>query len=478
MNPVVTENHMACFEPLLPSDSGAANMVMHGLRAMAAHVEQSPTPVCINKETLDGIIAEIDTRLSQQLDAILHHPKFQALESAWRSIAFLMERSDPSQNIRVAVLDVSKNEIAEDFDDSGSMETSFLYRTVYADAYGTYGGEPFAALCTTFGFTPSYGDMRLLGQCARVARAAHAPFLTNADPRFLGVNDLAEFDTDTDLEALFQGPEYASWRAFRENDDTRYVGLCLPRFRLREPYSPHSPKKQTITYWESFRKPEENLWGSASMALAACLTRSFSMYRWCLHIIGPHAGGAVEQLPVPSVLDSATLEPICPIEWSLTDRREFVLSEAGFIPMTAKQNSASACFFSATSAHKPEMFANTPEGNAASMNARLGAQLPYMFIISRLAHYLKVLQREEIGRWKERSDIERELNVWLKQYVADMENPTPSVRARRPLRAAQVHVEDIADEPGWYRCHLQVQPHMKYMGASFSLSLVGRLERD
>lgn len=210
--------------------------------------------------------------------------------------------------------------------------------------------------------------------------------------------------------------------------------------------------------------------------MASCINDSFARYRWCPNIIGPQSGGAVEDLPVHLYESLGQLQAKIPTEVLISDRKEFELAEEGFIALTMRKDSDNAAFFSANSVQKPKNFPKTPEGLQAQTNYKLGTQLPYLFIVNRLAHYIKVLQREQIGSWKERRDLESELNKWIKQYVADQENPSADVRSRRPLRAARVEVSDVAGDPGWYQVSLAVRPHFKYMGANFEISLVGRLD--
>ncbi len=222
---------------------------------------------------------------------------------------------------------------------------------------------------------------------------------------------------------------------------------------------------------------EHYLWGNTAFAFATRLTDSFAKYRWCPNIIGPQSGGAVEDLPVHVFESMGALQSKIPTEVLITDRKEFELAEEGFIALTMRKGSDNAAFFSANSIQKAKIFPNTKEGKEAETNYKLGTQLPYMMIINRLAHYVKVLQREQIGAWKERQDLERELNAWIKQFVADQENPPADVRSRRPLRAAKIEVMDVEGNPGWYQVSLAVRPHFKYMGANFELSLVGRLDQ-
>jgi type VI secretion system protein ImpC len=293
-----------------------------------------------------------------------------------------------------------------------------------------------------------------------------------------GAESYLELPKMKDLQSLFEGPQYARWHSFRESEDSRYVGLCAPRFLLRLPYGPDTVPVKSFNFKEDVVGQHDSyLWGYTAVAMATRVADSFAKYRWCPNIIGPQAGGAVENLPLHQYEAMGEIQTKCPTEVQLTERREYEMSEQGFIGLTFRKDSDNAAFFSANSCQKPKIFANTAEGKAAETNYRLGTQLPYMFIITRLSHYLKVLQREQIGTWKERQDLERELNKWISQYVVDMENPAPAVRSRKPLRAAQILVEDVEGQPGWYRCSMRVRPHFKYMGASFTLSLVGKLDK-
>jgi type VI secretion system protein ImpC len=302
--------------------------------------------------------------------------------------------------------------------------------------------------------------------------------LANAGPEFFGEDSFEALPRLKDLKSLFEGPQYARWHSFRESEDARYVGLCMPRFLLRLPYGQNTTPVKSFNFDEDVTGHHGcYLWGPASAAFATRVSDSFAKYRWCPNIIGPQAGGAVEDLPLHQYKAMGEIQTKIPTEIQLTERREYELSEEGFIGLVFRKDSDNAAFFSANSCQKPQIFADTPEGKAQELNYRLGTQLPYMFIMTRLAHYLKVMQREQIGTWKERGDLERELNKWISQYVADMENPAPAVRSRKPLRQAKVVVEDVAGQPGWYKCGLQVRPHFKYMGASFTLSLVGKLDK-
>lgn len=433
----------------------------------------------VDKAVVDAMIAEVDSRMSSQINAILHNSAFQKLESTWRGLKYLIDNVDFRENIRVSMLNIAKDQLIEDFEDSPEIVKSGLYRHVYSAEYGTFGGKPFGLMVGNYEFDTGPQDMQLLQNISSISAMSHAPFMSNASPKMFGCESYTELPKLKDLQSIFEGPQYARWHSFRESEDSRYVGLCAPRFLLRLPYGPDTVPVKSFNFKEEVVGDHDSyLWGQTAITMATRIADSFAKYRWCPNIIGPQAGGAVENLPLHQYEAMGEIQTKCPIEAQLTERREYEMSEQGFIGLSFRKDSDNAAFFSANSAQKPKIFANTAEGKAAETNYRLGTQLPYMFIITRISHYLKVLQREQIGTWKERNDLERELNNWIRQFVVDMENPAPAVRSRKPLRAAQITVEDVEGQPGWYRCGLKVRPHFKYMGASFTLSLVGKLDKN
>jgi type VI secretion system protein ImpC len=433
----------------------------------------------VDKTAVDAMVADVDRRISAQLNEILHHPDFQRLESAWRGLKFLIDRTDFRENVRVEMLSVTKDELITDFEDAPEIVKSGLYRIAYSNEYGVFGGKPYGLIVGNYDFGPGPQDVQLLTKLAAVSAMSHAPFISNASPEFFGEKSFLPLPQLKDLKSLFEGPLYARWQSFRESEDSRYVGLCMPRFLLRLPYGEKTIPVKSFNFNEDvIGEHERYLWGYASVAMASRIADSFAKFRWAPNIIGPQAGGSVEQLPLHQYEAMGEVQTKIPTEVMLTERREFELSEEGFIGLTFRKDADNACFFSANSVQKPKFFGNSAEGKQAETNYRLGTQLPYMFVMTRLAHYLKVLQREQIGSWKERLDLERELNKWIGQYVSDMDDPAPGVRSRRPLRKAAIKVEDVEGQPGWYRCAMQVQPHFKYMGASFTLSLVGKLDKE
>jgi type VI secretion system protein ImpC len=433
----------------------------------------------IDRPLIDMFIAQIDARLSAQIDEILHHSTFQKLEAAWRGLKFAVDRIDFRENTRVELLNCSKEDLLHDFEDSPEVPKSGMYKIVYSAEFGTFGGRPYAAIFSLYEFGPTPQDITLLQKCASVATMAHAPFFATAGPQFFGLKNYLNIPNLKDLRALFEGPQYTKYNAFRETDDARYIGLLLPRFLLRLPYGPATVPVRAFNYEEDVvGNHDAYLWGVPTFAFATRLADSFAKFRWCPNIVGPQSGGTVEHLVLHKYDALGELQSKIPTEIMLTERREFELSEQGFIGFTYRKDTEDACFFSASSVQKPKTYPNTEEGRKAEINYRLGTQLPYMFIISRISHYLKVMQREQIGTWKERLDLELELNNWLGNYVSDVEVASAAVRARRPLRQAKVVVSDVPGAAGWYRIELQVRPHLKYMGASFALNLLGRLEKE
>ncbi|MCD5994605.1 type VI secretion system contractile sheath large subunit [Pseudomonas sp. CDFA 602] len=452
-------------------------------RGVAAFIEELLKPhnsqEPVKKALVDRMITEIDARLSLQMDEILHHPEFQTLESSWRGLHLLVDRTDFRENIKIELLSVSKQDLLEDFEDSPEVMQSGLYKHVYTAEYGQFGGNPVGAIIANYFFSPSAPDVKTMQYVSSVACMAHAPFIAAAGPRFFGLDQFTGLPDLKDLKDHFDGPQFTKWQSFRQHEDARYFALTVPRFLLRSPYDPEENPVKSFAYRENVSIDHEHyLWGNTAYAFATRLTDSFAKVRWCPNIVGPQSGGAVDDLPLHRFHSMGEIETKIPTEVLVSDRREYELAEEGFIALTMRKGSDNAAFFSASSVQKPKFFGNSPEGKTAELNYKLGTQLPYMMIINRLAHYLKVLQREQIGSWKERADLELHLNKWIRQYIADQDNPSAETRGRRPLRSAQVTVSDVEGEAGWYRVSLNVRPHFKYMGADITLSLVGKMDKE
>ncbi len=464
---------------LKPTDEGY-NVAKKGVEAFITEMlAPARAEKKIDKSLVDRMIGEIDNRLSLQVDEILHNEKFQKLESAWRGLKYLVDKTNFRENVKLELLNASKEDLLEDFEDAPEVVKSGLYQHAYTAEYGQFGGQPVAGIIANYEFGPGAQDVKLMQYTGSVSAMAHAPFIAAAGPEFFGLESFEGLPNLKDLKSIFEGPQYAKWRSFRESEDSRYLGLTMPRFLLRQPYSEESNPVKAFNYEENVKDSHEDyLWGNTSFAFASRLTDSFAKYRWCPNIIGPQSGGTVEDLPLHHFDSMGDVETKIPTEVMISDRREFELAEEGFIGLAIRKGSDNAAFFSANSVQKPKYFGTSKEGKEAETNYKLGTQLPYLFIVNRLAHYIKVLQREQIGSWKERGDLERELNTWIRQYVADQENPSAEVRSRKPLRAADITVSDVEGDPGWYKVSMSVRPHFKYMGASFTLSLVGKLDKS
>ncbi len=425
------------------------------------------------------LIAQLERKITQQVDAVLHHPEFQALESGWRSIKLLVKQTPFNQNIKIEILNISLDDLREELDDAPETVKSGLYKLVYSREYGQFGGEPYGVILGNYYITPKGSDVRLMSKVASIAAMAHTPFIAAADADFFELDNMRDLASIVDIEDIHNTPRFAKWKRLRSTEDARYIGLVLPRFLLRTAYLANAEKLLCygIEYQEqSSHNSELNLWGNSAFLFVTRLIDSFARYRWCPHIIGPAGGGQVEDMLTASYPALGNRECSLPTEVMITDRREFELTESGFIALTLRRGESSAAFYSANSIQSNKHFGFSAQEQEKQTNFKLGGQLTYLFVINRIAHYLKVIQRENIGTWKEKADVERGLNLWLKQYVSDQENPSMEIRNRRPLRKAQVEVQPVEGEPGWYRAMVQVRPHFKYMGADFTLSLVGKLE--
>lgn len=431
-----------------------------------------------SKNLVDVMIADIDEKLSIQIDEILHNEVFQKLESTWRGLKFLIDKTNFRENIEIEILNVTKAELAEDFEDASEIIESALYKHVYTEEYGQFGGKPYGLIIGNYDFEPNNQDIMTLKSIAQISAMAHAPFVAAAAPSMFGVESYTQIPTIKDLKSVYEMPQFIKWNSFRESEDSRNIGLTAPRFLLRIPYGEYNTIK-SFNYTERVGSDNKNyVWGNTAFAFASNITSSFAKYRWCSNIIGPKGGGTVDDLPIYNFKSMGGLESKIPTEILISERKELEISEAGFIALTMRKGKNNAAFFSANSTQLPKVFPNTTEGQIAELNYKLGTQLPYMFVINRLAHYIKVIQRENIGTWKGKIDLEKELNSWLRQYVADQDNPSQSVRSRRPLKNALIEVEDVPGEAGWYKVGVKVTPHFKYMGVTFTLSLVGKLEKE
>ncbi|MDR1360534.1 MAG: type VI secretion system contractile sheath large subunit [Deltaproteobacteria bacterium] len=455
-----------------------AEALRDGLRALLMLAGRKAVAEHLSGALPDYLTALLDERISAQVNAILHHADFLALEAAWRGLRFLVDRLDFSQNIKLEYLNISKDDLVADFEDAPEVVKSGLYKHIYTDEFGQFGGQPVAAVIADYIFTPSARDIRLLKHVSSVASLAHAPFFAAAGEEFFDLDDWSRFADIKDLKSLFDMPGYARWNSFRETETARYIGLSLPGFLLRPSYDQETAGSAAFNFTEIPENERQFCWGNTAFALAVCLADSFAKYRWCVNIIGPDGGGALTSLPHCQYVAMRGIQNKIPTRTAISEHREYELAELGFIALVADRKPNEAVFFSANSALKPKLFPKTPEGAAAEINFRLSTQFPYMMLMNRIAHYIKVLQRESVGARRSREDIARELNAWISRYVTAMDTPDALTRSRRPLRMAHIDVKEIEGNSGWYAVSIQVRPHFKYMGANFTLSLEGRLEKE
>lgn len=438
-------------------------------------VQSGQTIEKIDKTVLDYHIAEIDKRLSMQLDEILHHTNFQKMEQSWRSLKFLVDRTDFKKNVKIDILDVSKEDLTEDLEDAPETIQSGLYKHVYTDEYDTPGGEPYAAIISDYYFSSSPADVGLLQEISKISASCHCPFISAATPKFFGKESIHDLPKIEDLHNYMDRSEFLRWNAFRQTEDSRYVGLTLPQFSLRLPYGPDTTPVKGFNYEEQVTGEDHSkyLWGNSSFAFAANMVRSYIDNGWCVQVRGPEAGGKVENLPVHFFDVGKGKQMKIPTEILIPETREFEFSNQGFIPLSFYKNRDYACFFSANSTQKPEEF----DDPAVTANMRINARLPYIFLISRIAHYLKVIQRENIGSTKSKAVLQEELNKWINGLVTEMPDPGPDLIATHPLKAAAVEVKEIEDNPGFFSVSLSVTPHFQIEGIDINLSLVSQMPK-
>jgi type VI secretion system protein ImpC len=424
--------------------------------------------------TINARIADIDKVLSAQLNLIMHAPEFQKLEGAWRGLHYLIQQSETSTTLKIRVLNITKDELRKDLEKAVEFDQSALFKKVYEDEYGTFGGAPFSALIGDYEFGRNPTDISLLEKISNVAAAAHAPFLSAADPGLLGLENFTDLPNPRDLAKKFETPDYVKWRSFRESEDSRYVGLTLPHILMRLPYGPDTAPVETFNFKEDVDGTDHSkyLWGNAAYAFGARLTDAFAKYGWTAAVRGVEGGGRVDGLPSHTFrTDDGELALKCPTEIAITDRREKELSDLGFIPLVHCKNTDYAAFFAAQSAQKAKKY----DTDAANANARLSTQLQYMMAISRFAHYLKVIMRDKVGSYMSRKNCEVFLNRWIMNYVVSSEDVSAEVKAKFPLKEARVEVVEVAGKPGCYRAIAFLKPHFQLDELTVSLRLVAEL---
>lgn len=428
--------------------------------------------------TLDARVAQLDELISQQLSVVLHAPEFQKLESSWRGLHYLCKESTTGTMLKIKVLNATKKELVKDFQTAIDFDQSALFKKVYEEEFGTFGGSPFAALIGDFEISRQPSDMYFVEEMSHVAAAAHAPFISAASPELFGLDSFTELGRPRDLAKVFDTLEYAKWRSFRESEDSRYVGLTLPHFLGRLPYN---PKDGTTVEGFNFVEDVDGsdhskyLWVNAAYAFATRLTNAFDNYGWCAAIRGVEGGGLVEGLPTHTFnTDDGEIALKCPTEIAITDRREKELSDLGFIPLVHCKDSDYAAFFAAQSTQKAKKY----ESDAANANASLSSQLQYIMAVSRVAHYLKSMMRDKIGSFASAGNVQEFLNKWISQYVLLDDGASQEAKAQYPLREASVEVVEVPGRPGVYKAVAFLRPHFQLDELSISLRLVAELPQS
>ena len=427
--------------------------------------------------TIKAIIAEIDQKLTEQVNLILHNERFQQVEGAWRGLSYLINNTETDEMLKIRVLNITKKDLGKTLKKFKGVawDQSPLFKKLYEEEYGQLGGEPFGCLVGDYQFDHTPPDVELLGQIAQISAASHAPFVAAAAPSLMGMESWQQLANPRDLAKIFGAPDYAAWRSLRESEDAKYVGLAMPRFLARLPYGAKTSPVDEFDFEEETGSGDHSkyTWANAAYGMAVNINRSFKLYGWCSQIRGVESGGTVEGLPVhtfPS--DDGGVDMKCPTEIAISDRREAELANCGLMPLIHRKNTDIAAFIGAQSLQKPTEYTD-PDATA---NARLSARLPYLFASCRFAHYLKCMVRDKVGSFKERADMERFLSDWIKGYVlGNPQDAGDALKAQKPLAGAEVKVEEVEGNPGYYSARFYLRPHYQLEGVNVTLSLVSRL---
>jgi len=431
-------------------------------------------------DTIEEMIAKLDEKLTVQVNEVLHAPEFQQIESAWRGLHYLVFNSETDSMLKIRVMNVSKNELYRNLRlfPGARWDQSPLFKQLYEQEFGQLGGEPFGCLVGDYHFSHVPTDIQLLRDIGKIASAAHCPFFAGAEPTLLGMDAWTELSNPRDIGKVFDTPEYAAWKGLRDADDSRYVGLCMPRVLARLPYGAKSEPVEEFAFEEDTdgHKGEKYGWMNAAYAMAANVNRAFKEWGWCTRIRGVQSGGEVINLPTHTFpTDDGGVDLKCPTEIAISDRREHELAKSGLIPIIHRKNTDKAAFIGAQSVYKPKTYQGK-NGVEATASDNLSARLPYMFAVSRFAHYLKCMVRDKIGSTKEKAELERWLQEWITEYVdGDPANSSEAIKARKPLAAAKVEIFPNEENPGYYNARFYLRPHYQLEGVDIGMSLVSRL---
>jgi type VI secretion system protein ImpC len=479
LNALTSEEFASLLErEFQPKTEVAKEAVEIAVGTLAARLLEEAIPVSDDSmKTIEALIAAIDRKLSDQVNEIIHHDDFRTLEGTWRGFEYLVNNTETDELLKIRVLNISKSELHKTLKKfkGTNWDQSPFFKKLYEEEYGQFGGEPYGCLVGDYYFDHSPVDVEILREVGKVCAASHTPFITGASPSLMQMGSWQELSNPRDLTKIFTNGEYASWRSLREDEDSRYIGLTLPRFLARQPYGAKTNPVEKFAFEEETAGSDHNkfVWANSAFAMGRNINRSYKLYGWCSRIRGIESGGSVENLPVYCFpTDDGGVDIKCPTEISISDRREAELAKNGFIPLVFRKNSDFAAFIGAQSLNKPFEF-DDPDATA---NARLAGRLPYLFATCRFAHYLKCIVRDKIGSFKEQADMQAWLNSWISRYVES--NPATATeldKSRRPLAAAEVVVDAVEGNPGYYNSKFFLRPHYQLEGLTVSLRLVSKL---
>ena len=461
-----------------PKTEQARDAVENAVKTLACEALKNAQTISGDAySTIQAIVGEIDKKLTEQINLVLHHSEFQQLEGAWRGLHHLVNNTETDELLKIRVMSISKKELHRTIKRYKGVgwDQSPLFKRIYEEEYGQFGGEPMGCLVGDYYFDHSAPDVEMLGELAKISASAHCPFISGASPAVMQMDSWQELANPRDLSKLFTNTEYAAWRSLRQSDDACYIGLAMPRFLARMPYGTRTNPVDEFDFEEDTEgaKHDKYAWANSAYSMAVNINRSFKEYGWCTSIRGVESGGVVENLPTHSFpTDDGGVDMKCPTEIAISDRREAELSKNGFMPLVHRKNSDLAAFIGAQSLQKPAEY----EDPDATANANLAARLPYLFACCRFAHYLKCIVRDKIGSFHEREDMESWLNSWIMNYVdGDPANSSQETKARKPLAAAEVQVEEVEGNPGYYTSKFFLRPHYQLEGLTVSLRLVTKL---
>src|SRR5436190_15101585 len=469
------------FESLLnkefkPKTDEAKSAVKLAVQTLAEQALSASTLISDNAiKTIEAIIAEIDRKLTEQINLIMHHEDFKSLEGSWRGLHYLVNNTETGENLKIRVMNISKKEAAKVLKKykGTAWDQSPLFKKLYEEEFGMPGGQPYGSIIGDYYFDHTAPEVEMLSGLAQIAAAAHAPFITSPKPSLFNMESWQELANPRDLTKIFQSAEYAPWRSLRESEDSRYIGLAMPRVLSRMPYGSKTNPVEEFAFEEDTGAADHGKysWMNAAYAMGTNITRAFKLYGWCTRIRGVESGGMVEGLPVHTFpTDDGGVDMKCPTELAITDRREAELARNGFMPLSHWKNTDYAVFVGAQSLQKPATYDDAD----ATANANLAARLPYLFATCRFAHYLKCMVRDKIGGFKEREDMELWLNTWISKFCCDSKS-SEEMKAKFPLAAAEVKVEEVPGNPGYYTSKFFLRPHYQLEGLTVSLRLVSKL---